>query len=163
LFRPLPLPEAGQLTAVYNYNQKSASYLSSSYPDYIDYRDRARSFERLSAYVRYPLAVSAGGRTVRVPVEAVTPDSFPMLRLQPLSGSNFAGEDTAEALLSERLWRQQFGADPSVLGATIRIETQPFTVVGVIPERYHGANLNWSEPPEVWIPMRSLPIPVPRL
>jgi hypothetical protein len=53
LFRPLPLPEAQQLTALYNYNQKTAKYLSSSYPDYLDYRDRAHSFEQLSAYVRY--------------------------------------------------------------------------------------------------------------
>ena len=163
LFRPLPLPEAKQLTAIYNYNQKTSRYLSSSYPDYVDYRQNAQSFEQLSAYVRYPLGVSTGGRTLRVPVEAVTPEYFQMLRLVPLIGSTFSRDDAPEALLSERLWREHFGKDPGVLGATVRIERQPFTVIGVIPESYLGTNLNWSEPPEVWIPMRAIAIPVPRL
>ena len=163
LFRPLPLPEARQLTAVYNYNQKTARYLSSSYPDYLDYRDSTQSFEQLSAYVRYPLAVSTGDRTLRVPVEAVTPEYFQMLRLAPLIGSTFTRDDAPEALLSERLWREQFGKDPAVLGSIVRIERQPFTIIGVIPERYAGANLNWSEPPEIWIPMRAIAIAVPRL
>src|ERR1044071_6495610 len=80
LFRPLPVPQPEQVTAVYNYSPKTARYLSSSYPDYLDYRDRAQSFERHSAYVRYPLGMSAGGRTVRLAVEAVTPEYFQMLR-----------------------------------------------------------------------------------
>ncbi|HET6962699.1 MAG TPA: permease prefix domain 1-containing protein, partial [Terriglobia bacterium] len=58
LFRPLPLPDSGQLTAVYNYDQRTATYLDSSYPDYLDYRERAKSFEQLSAYVRFPLGIS---------------------------------------------------------------------------------------------------------
>jgi predicted permease len=161
LFRPLPLPESEQLTAVYNYNEKTAAYLSSSYPDYIDYRDNARSFENLSAYVRVPVEVSAGGRPRRVALEAVTPDYFSMLRLTPLIGSTFTREDAPEALLSERLWREQFGGNREVLGATVRLERQPFTVVGVISESFRGANLNWSEPPEVWIPLRTVSIPQP--
>src|SRR4051812_31397079 len=51
LFRPLPLPDSNQLTAIYNYDQKTGKYVSSSYPDYADYRDHAQSFDQLSAYV----------------------------------------------------------------------------------------------------------------
>lgn len=163
LFRPLPLPEAEQLTAVYNYNQKTAAYVSSSYPDYVDYRNQAQSFEQLSAYVRFPFAVSMGNRTVRVTVEAVTPEYFQMLRLQPIAGSTFTSDDAPEALLSERLWREQFGGTAAAPDATVRIERQPFRIVGIIPEQFSGANLNWSEPPEVWIPLRALSIPQPRL
>jgi predicted permease len=163
LFRPLPLPQAEQLTAVYNYNQKTAAYLSSSYPDYVDYRNQTQTFEQLSAYVRYPFAVSVGNRTLRVTAEAVTLEYFQMLQLQPLAGSTFTSDDAPEALLSERLWREQFGGAVSALGATVRIERQPFRIVGIIPERFRGANLNWSEPPEVWIPLRAVSIPVPRL
>src|SRR5688500_24452 len=63
LFRPLPLPEPEQLTAIYNYDEKTAAYSDSSYPDYLDYRDRATSFEQLSAYSRFPFAVSFGGHS----------------------------------------------------------------------------------------------------
>ena len=163
LFRPLPLPEADQLTAVYNYDEKTGAYLDSSYPDYADYRDHARSFEQISAYVRYPLAASIGEETLRTSVEAVTPEYFSMLRLTPLIGAGFTAADAPEALLSERLWRERFGADPGVLGSTVRIERQPFTVVGVIPRQYRGVNLSWSEPPDVWIPLAALSIAVPRL
>lgn len=162
LFRPLPLPDSGQLTAVYNYDQSTATYLDSSYPDYLDYRNRASSFEHLSAYVRFPLGVSVGEQTIRVPIEAVTPEYFTMLRLPLLTGSNFGSEASREAMLSERFWRENFGADPKVVGSTIRIEREPFTIVGIVPARYTGANLSWSEPPAIWIPLQSLAIAVPR-
>ena len=162
LFRPLPLPDAGQLTAVYNYDRSTATYLDSSYPDYLDYRDRAKSFEQLSAYVRLPLGVSVGEQAIRVPIEAVTPEYFTMLRLPLLTGSNFGSEASREAMLSERFWREYFGADPKVVGSSIRIEREPFTIVGIVPARYTGANLSWSEPPDVWIPLQSLAIAVPR-
>jgi len=163
LFRPLPLPQPEELTAVYNYSRKTSRYLSSSYPDYIDYRDRTHSFERLSAYVRFPLGVGVGGRTVRLVVEAVTPEYFQMLRLPPRAGAMFTTDDVPEAMLSESLWQREFGGNPDILGSTIRIEKQPFTVIGIVPARYRGSNLNWSEPPEVWIPLRALPVAVPRL
>jgi len=163
LFRPLPLPEAEQLTAIYNYDQNTAAYLDSSYPDYVDYRDHARSFEQVSAYVRLPMAVAIGSQTLRPTVEAVTPEYFSMLRLTPLIGSTFGSEAAPEVLLSERLWRELLGADPKILGSMVRIERQPFSVVGVIPEHYRGANLSWSEPPEIWIPMRAASIAIPRL
>jgi putative ABC transport system permease protein len=163
LFRPLPVPEAGQLTAVYNYNQKTARYVSTSYPDYLDYTSRAQSFDQLSAYVRFPLAVSADGPTLRAQVEAVTANYFAMLRVSPVIGSSFTSEDAPEALLSERFWREHFGANPLIPGGRITIERQPFTIAGVVPDSYRGVNLNWSEPPEIWIPMRALAIAVPRL
>jgi putative ABC transport system permease protein len=162
LFRPLPLPDPGQLTAVYNYDQSTDTYLDSSYPDYLDYRDRAKSFEQLSAYVRFPLGVSVGEQMLRMPVEAVTPEYFTMLRLPLLIGSNFSGESSREAMLSERFWRESFGADPKVVGATIRIERELFTIIGIVPAQYTGANLSWSEPPAVWIPLQTLATAVPR-
>ncbi|MGH9666193.1 MAG: ABC transporter permease, partial [Bryobacteraceae bacterium] len=51
LLRPLPLPQPDQLVALYNYDQKAARYISTSYPDFQDFRRRARSFRELSAYV----------------------------------------------------------------------------------------------------------------
>src|SRR5215472_12990616 len=61
LFRPPDLPQAGQLAQVYSFNRKTSTYISSSYPDYLDLRQRTRSFENLAAYVRFPLNVRLGG------------------------------------------------------------------------------------------------------
>ena len=60
LFRPPDIPEAGQLAQVYSFNRKTSTYLSSSYPDYLDFRQQAQTFQNLAAYVRLPLNVQVG-------------------------------------------------------------------------------------------------------
>ena len=86
LFSPLPLPESQRLVAVYNYDRKAARYVSTSFPDYQDFRDRSRSFENLSAYARLPLNVVFGASVEPVSVELVSANYFAMLRLEPLLG-----------------------------------------------------------------------------
>ncbi len=94
LFSPLPLPDPQQLTAVYSFDIKTATYVSTSYPDYEDFNNRSQSFEHLSAYARFPLGLTIGQDTERVPVEAVSTDYFSMLDLAPLVGRAFAPEDS---------------------------------------------------------------------
>ncbi|HVW83319.1 MAG TPA: ABC transporter permease, partial [Bryobacteraceae bacterium] len=87
LFRPLSFPHPEQLVDVFSFNKATRTYLSSSYPEYEELRDRARSFQQISAFVRMPLNVESGGvRRARTPVEAVTGNYFAMLRLPPVAG-----------------------------------------------------------------------------
>jgi predicted permease len=58
-------------------------------------------------------------------------------------------------MIGESLWRQRFGGDAAVLGKVIAIEDHRFTIVGVVPKRFQGMNLNWGDPPEVWIPLHT--------
>jgi predicted permease len=167
LLRPLPVSEPARLAAVFNFDRSTAKYISTSYPDYLDYSRRARSFERLSAYVRLPLNLKIGADTERVPVEAVTANYFDMLRLPPAAGRSFRPEDdlpgaAPAAMISETLWRARYGGDPGVVGKAIALAEQTFFVVGIVPARYRGANLNWSDPPQVWIPLSSSPLAVPQ-
>ena len=162
--RPFPLPEPDQLTAIYNYNTSASRYISTSYPDYEDFSRRANSFQQLSAYVRFPLNLTIGDRTDRVPVECVTANYFSMLRLAPLAGRMLGPEDDTApvAVISENLWRQRFGSHPDFIGETITIEDRLFTVVGIVPEYYRGTNLNWHEPPEIWLPLPASYLVIPR-
>jgi putative ABC transport system permease protein len=158
LLRPLPVPRPQQIVALYSYDRKRSQYLSSSYPDYLTFARQAKSFQALSAYVRFPLNLTIGQYTAHVPVEAVTPNYFSMLDLAPLAGRPFAENDGdvdgfQNALISENLWRSRFHSSRSVIGRTLLIENQPFNIIGIIPERYRGANLNWSDPPQIWIPL----------
>ncbi len=66
-------------------------------------------------------------------------------------------------MISENLWRGRFAADSTLIGRTITLENNSLRVIGVVPERYHGANLNWGEPPQLWVPLAALPLLVPRL
>ena len=60
------------------------------------------------------------------------------------------------AMLSEEI------ADAGLIGGKILIEGQPFTIVGIVSKRYHGTNLNWGDPPRVWIPLQAAAIVQPR-
>jgi predicted permease len=168
LLRPLDVPEPHQLAQVYSFNRKTATYLSSSYPDYADFRQRTKSFQQLAAYMRLPLNVALAGGTERITVEAVTDNYFDMLRIPPLAGRALRAEDDRPGaplatMLGEQLWRARFHAAPETIGRTIRIEGYPFTVVGIMPNRLSGMNLNWATPPQIWIPIHTSTLVVPRV
>jgi predicted permease len=165
LLRPFPLPHPEQLAQVYSFDRKTGSFVSGSYPDYQDFRRRSLSFRQIAAYVRLPLDVTFGGHVERISVEAVTDNYFAMLELPPLAGRTIDTEDESAgapvAMIGETLWRQRFGGDAAVLGKGITIEDHRFTIVGVVPKRYQGTNLNWGDPPELWIPLHSCPLVEP--
>jgi predicted permease len=161
LFRPLDFPRPDRLADVFAFNKASRTFLSSSYPDYQDLRARTAAFQRLSAFVRMPLNVSWGGRNERLPVEAVTGNFFSMLELPPAAGRAFRDDDDSiaggrVAMVSGEI------ADASSIGGKILIEDEPFTIIGIVPRRYHGTNLNWGQPPRVWIPLQATAIVQPR-
>jgi predicted permease len=169
LLSPLPLPAPQQLVAVYSFDKKTAHYVSSSYPDFEDFSRRGRSFQHLSAYVRLPLDLTVGNTTERISVEAVSADYFSMLELPPLAGRAFSSPEDDESssapaavMLGEELWRNRFEGDPNLVGKTITIEGSPLTVIGIVPARYRGANLNWGDPPQAWIPLSTVPLLLPR-
>ncbi len=164
LLRPLPLPQPHQLAAVFSFDRTTGKYISSSYPEYDDFQRQSRAFQQLSAYVRLPLNVTLLGGTDRMPVEAVTANYFSMLRLLPAAGRLFdAGDRHAPvAVIGESLWRRAFQGSPDAVGRALTIEGRAFTVVGVAPASYRGTNLNWYDPPEVWIPLESAQLVVPR-
>lgn len=169
LLRPPNLPDPNQLAQVYSFNRKTAAYVSSSYADYMDFQRRARSFQHLSAYVRLPLNVMLGSEGAeRISVEAVTGNYFAMLRIPALAGRTLGAEDDRPgappaAMISEDLWRSRFQSDAALVGKSIRIEGQPFTVAGIVPRRLGGLNLNWATPPQIWIPLHTTLLAIPRL
>jgi predicted permease len=153
LFRPLDFPRSEELADVFTFNNKSQTFLSSSYPDYEDLRAHATTFQTLSAFVRMPLNVAWRGRDQLLPVEAATGNFFSMLALKPVAGRAFRDDDdslgsTPVAMVSEGI------GDAGSVGQIIKVEEQAFTIVGIVPKRYHGTNLNWGDPPQVWIPLQ---------
>ncbi len=167
LFRPLPVPEPDRLVNVFDVIALDGRYISSSLPDYEAYGERSRTLASISGFVRLPLAVTAGQRTERVQIEAATGEYFSdTLRLPPVAGRNFARADDVAgaapvAMIHEDYWTRAFGRDPGVIGRTIRVEQQPFTIVGIVPARFHGAMLHWQDPPQIWIPLQMSPLVIP--
>jgi predicted permease len=148
LLRPLPYREAHQLVMLWERSPQNAKGFV-ALPTFADWRDSARTLAGLAAsagIVQIPIARSAAEVPESVALESVTPSFFTVLGVQPLLGrvpdqrDVFVpgGQSSGGLAISERLWRTRFGADPSIVGQTIRIASppRPVPVVGILPDNF---------------------------
>jgi len=111
--------------------------MSFGYPNYVDYRDRAQSFDGLACHQSTSFTV-VGDPPRRIDGRLVCWNFFSVLGVQPHLGRSFtAADDQAGAppvaLVSDRLWKQHFGGDPSAVGRTLQVGGERRTIVGVMP------------------------------
>ncbi|MGH9631502.1 MAG: ABC transporter permease, partial [Bryobacteraceae bacterium] len=168
LFRPLAVLEPDRLVALYNRNiHEPERYSSSSLPDFRYFREHTQTLEGLAAYVRVPFPVRLGEGAERISGELVSDGYFQILGVQAALGRVFLEEEgktpasSAVAVISDSLWRETFGADPSVTGRAIQVGTRIFTIVGVLPRDFRSVLLDWGEPPDLWIPLAAYREAVP--
>ena len=168
LFRPLGVKDPGSLVAVYALLEQKGTtqYQSVSYADFRDIRALHDSVESAAAYVRIPVNANAGEGIQRFYSEMVTGDYFRTAGVLPILGRPLGQQDdTASAppavVISEKLWERLFQRRSSALGASILLNAVPFTIVGVMPGGYVGTVLDWSAPPDFWIPLARIRQVVP--
>jgi predicted permease len=136
----------------------SGKLLTTSYPAFEDYRRRNTTFRELAGFYGFSQArLSWGNSAKSVSGYAVTGNYFDLLGVQPEVGrfiqtTDEHGPNSAPyVVLSDSLWRSAFNADPGVIGTTVRINRDSFTVVGVAPAQFHGTErFDW---PDYWIPI----------
>jgi putative ABC transport system permease protein len=136
LLRALPYPEPERLVAVQSVIRGSPAAVSP--PDFVDWRAQAKSFSGLAAYFLSTTNLTGTGEPERLTQARVSANFFDILGVRPSRGRGFLpGEDALAAprvaILSDGLWRRRFGADPSVVGRTIRLDDFPTTVIGIAP------------------------------
>jgi len=158
MLRPLPVPQSERLVSIYH--RSSKGWLSSSsYPDYRFYRDHNQVFSGMVAYLRVPMLLRGADSDEEVSGELASADYFFVLGLKPVVGSWFGREGNHSAgdeplvVLSHDFWQRRFGADPAVVGKSLRIGAGSFTVSGVAPPAFRGLVLDWGDPPAVWVPV----------
>jgi predicted permease len=154
LLKPGDVPQPARL---YNVEQKNEGDNSQSYPDYVDFRSRNRTFSDMAVYRLEDAGLSTGKATYKTWYYKVSGNYFDMLGVNPLLGRLFHESDehgpnsAPYVVLSEPFWRRNFGADPNIAGATVEINKHPFTVIGVAPKEFHGNDLFiW---PDYWMPI----------
>ncbi len=141
VLRPLDVPRAESLYGIQHGNEAS-SY--QSYPDYIDLRDRNRSFDGLTAYSIDEVALDTGDNPSSSWVDAVSGNYFDVLGIRPYVGHFFHGSDehgpnsAPYVVLGYAYWHNHFADDRGVVGHVIRLNKHPFTVLGVAPPEFHG-------------------------
>jgi len=151
LLRAPAFPQADHLVRV-RYSQQGHPDVSTPM-DIVDNRTHATKFVGFSILEGMTAnLVRDGADAERVPAIRVGANFFSLLRVAPLAGRFFTdGEDQAGApkvaVISEALWRRDFGASPSVVGKTVRINSAPFTIIGVVA-RDNG----YPSSSELWVP-----------
>ncbi|MGE5245407.1 MAG: ADOP family duplicated permease [Betaproteobacteria bacterium] len=154
VLKPLPIPDPGRFVFVQNV---AGGYVSHSFPNYLDFRDRNVTFDGLIAYRVSPMNVEIRGAAMRAWGYLATGNYFDVLGLRPEIGRFFhPAEDVRPggspfAVLSDAFWRAQFGGRASVVGSTIRINGLPYTVLGVAPPAFYGTELFYR--PQIWVPI----------
>src|SRR5439155_25782211 len=154
ILHPLRLPEVESLYAVQHGDRNGCA---ESYPDYLDLRDRNRSFEDLAAYTYTPAALDMGRNSARVTAVEASGNYFDALKLQPYLGRFFHAADEHGAnsapyiVLSYDFWRAQFQSDRGVLGQTVQVNKHPFTVIGVAPPDFYGTLVFFYA--DIFVPM----------
>jgi len=126
-----------------------------SYPDFVDWRAQAtRSFEDLAAVDPQMMTLGGIDEPERIETEFVSASFFPLLGATPALGRAFREDEdrvaspTAVIVLSDAMWRRRFGADPNVLGRSVTLTGEPFTVIGVMPPGFAGI----EDVAELWLP-----------
>ena len=126
-----------------------------SYPDFVDWRSQATlSFEDLAAVDSQRMTLAGTDEPERIETEFVSASFFSLLGATPALGRTFrADEDQVSnpafvIVLSDGLWRRRFNADPQVLGRSVTLTGQPFTVVGVMPAGFLGL----ENDAQLWVP-----------
>ena len=152
--------DPSSLVAVYTTSRRGFPRSSSSWLDYVDYRDRTGALADLAATTQLPATLGDDERGARaVTVEAVTDNTFGLLGVRPALGRPIGSDDDrfgagrAVTVLSHRLWTGHFGGDPSIVGTSVRLSGQPFEVVGVMGPEYTGLTL--GDGPDLWTSMQA--------
>src|SRR4051794_11506821 len=141
LLRPLPYPDSNRLVRLSEEHAGAISPLPEpmlSNLTYYAWSANSRTVEAFAAYRGQPLTFALPGGASRVGGTAVTTSLFPLLGAAPALGRFFRAEEGSEAaaavmVLSDRLWRENFGADPAVVGRGVEADGSPYTIIGVAP------------------------------
>jgi predicted permease len=161
LLRPLAVAEPGRLAALFTSDYSGPAYGASAHADYLDIRERSRSFEQLAAAFFEPVNLAVGDVSDVTLAEVVSGSFFGVVGRPAVQGRLLGpADDRAGAppvvVLSEGLWRRRFGADPQLIGRIVTVGGQPFTVVGVAPEKFHGIMRGLRV--DLWLPTAAYPV-----
>ena len=153
MLRQLPFRNPDRLVRLRESNpERGWPSFSVSQPNFLDWRMRSQTFEGLAALSDASFNMSVGGEVEVIRGAMITADFLPVLGIVPVLGRNFLpaedrpGGNVRVALLSHGLWQRRFGGNKDVMGKTLTINENSFTVVGVLPESFNWASSDLFTP-----------------
>ena len=157
LLRPLPFRDSGQLMLV-SYEERQPEFHDPSMLDshYLAFRKENRSFEDEATFNSNEVNLTGAGDAVRIGRASVTPEFFSVLEVEPELGRTFTRDEGKVGsdhvvVISDRLWRGRFGADGNILKRSVRLENEPYSIIGVLP-----AGFDFPIGQDLWVPTQVL-------
>jgi predicted permease len=151
-FRPFPFADADRLVFI---NEKAPQWnleiTGINFPDFDHWRNTQRAFESIAAWTTQNMNMSDEAGAERIAAAAVSHEFGEVLGVQPALGRMFSAEEDkpdgpAVTVISQGLWKERFGADPHVLGRTLKLSGRPFVIIGVLSpqaDAYPGGARLW--------------------
>jgi putative ABC transport system permease protein len=155
LLEPLPYPDSGKLVWISGVPPRPGQGIVGVLgADFLEFRDRSRSYERMAALIPGLWIFSGGGDAQNLAGARVTPGFFETLGIQPALGRVFVADEhrlghEMEVIFSNSFWRQRYGGDPGVIGRHVTLDGIPYEVVGVAP-----AGFPLGEQFDMWAPLQ---------
>jgi putative ABC transport system permease protein len=152
LFRPLPYTQPDRLMVLWNDNTREGIERDiTSYPNFLDWRERGDRFEAMAAYSRGTMSVTDGGEPEQVPATFVTVDFLRTMGIAPLQGRGFTRDEMQPGqqvvLLGHGIWQRRFGGS-AVVDRSILLNGTSYTIVGVLPPGFA-----YPAEVELWLPL----------
>ena len=156
MLEPLPFPTADRLVRIRSVVAATGFGGIASYPDFLDWRARNHVFEGMAVFRTNDFTLIGPREPLHLQGAVVSAQLFSLLGVTPALGRSFLPEEdnpaatsgTDPVIVSYGLWQREFGSDASVLGCTIQLGDQPFTVVGVMPKAFQFPIQ--AEPIDLW-------------
>jgi putative ABC transport system permease protein len=151
LLRPLQYPNAERIVAVQELSEKG-SRVQITAANFLDWRAQSASYEHLAAILTRTANLAAGDSSERIDLAMTSADFFEVFGVKPQLGRFFLPEEekaghSPVVVVSYALWQKQFGGDPSVIGKTLSLDGQTYSVVGVAP-----AGFQYPDKTAAWVP-----------
>ena len=158
LFRPLPVTAPDTLVDVFTTGGDGDEFATTSYQDFLDLKSQNTVFTDMMAYSPMMAPLSLGGDRSRISLgQVVTSNHFTLLGVQPQLGRLLVPADDDPAsprvvVIAHRMWQREFGGDASIVGRTLTLRGQAYTIAGVAPESFTGVVPLLT--PELWLPIQ---------
>lgn len=152
-FRPVQFPQLERLVSIVGYAAGDANWDNISTADFEDWKSQTTSLEHVAAYTWRSVNLTGESGAEGVDAYAVSEEFFSAMAMNPEYGRVFRRDEFApgrnrSVVLSHGLWLRRFGADPAVVGRTVRLDGQNYDVIGVMP-----ANFLYPVTAEMWLPL----------
>jgi putative ABC transport system permease protein len=152
LLRPLPYPEPGRLTMVYE-TSREFNHSSVAYPNFLDWQRENHSFTDIAAFRGDDFNFTGSGQPEHLSGEYVSAGFLSVLGMNPLLGRSFlAQEDQQDAagvvILGYGLWKRRFGMDRNILGRSMTLNARNYTVIGILP-----SDFRFREQADLYVPL----------